>query len=606
MKNYKKVLVEELGSVAVEPVATSEKKATVLKISLNNKSLYTPDSHKETEELEAFLFESFSMLKDIDSLSDNAFSNLLERLKISDLEILEELYDMFSDESILNEGLFRGQDTKLLKKARKAQIQKMLQDADDKFMSLYGSIPGEKQFKLDKKAKIKELRNQSTQAIAAAKNLTQSPGESLSDFNKRKIQALKDAKAIGNSAKKTAQQEVRKKFDDEEARIRSEMKQVSDSYSKDKETTNTDYNTAIDDNWRKTSVAGKVWDGTQRTFKLGRYKKKPTPVAPTPAPAPKPVAPTPAPAPKPVAPTPAPAPKPVAPTPAPAPKPVAPTPAPKPVAPTPAPAPKPVAPTPAPKPVAPTPIKPSFEKIATDALNSTRDNATPKPVAPTPAPAVSQPKDEAMAAREKARAAAWNSTKPVNAAFYALSDEKKQIFLESLTISEISILTEAIAEEQKLPSLKGLEYKEKFEILLKHFGAEKISDLLDDEKKEFFETLDAVHTSKDEIESADANVQISDKSAIVTLPKENDDIEVAPEAEEALKEAFRSVRRILSGSSLNEEESVEVPMDAEAEVKVEEDKIVIEIPVESPKEEISEEEAEELQEALDVINFILN
>jgi hypothetical protein len=77
------------------------------------------------------------------------------------------------------------------------------------------------------------------------------------------------------------------------------------------------------------------------------------------------------------------------------------------------------------------------------------------------------------------------------------------------------------------------------------------------------------------------------------------------EANAVLQEGLRIVYGILSGKALKEEETVEVPVDAEAEVKVEDDKIVVEIPVESPKDEITPEENEALQEALKAISFVL-
>jgi hypothetical protein len=117
----------------------------------------------------------------------------------------------------------------------------------------------------------------------------------------------------------------------------------------------------------------------------------------------------------------------------------------------------------------------------------------------------------------------------------------------------------------------------------------------------------------EETVEVDADVQpevtVTDTSIKIEIPVSGSEevaSEVSEESAEALKEAFRVVYGILSGKPLNEEESVEVPMDAEADVKVEEDKIVIEIPVgQKPIDEISEEQNEKLQEALSVISYIL-
>jgi hypothetical protein len=104
-------------------------------------------------------------------------------------------------------------------------------------------------------------------------------------------------------------------------------------------------------------------------------------------------------------------------------------------------------------------------------------------------------------------------------------------------------------------------------------------------------------------------VTVTDTSIKIEIPVSGSEevaSEVSEESAEALKEAFRVVYGILSGKPLNEEESVEVPMDAEADVKVEKDKIVIEIPVgQKPIDEISQEQNEKLQEALSVISYIL-
>jgi hypothetical protein len=144
----------------------------------------------------------------------------------------------------------------------------------------------------------------------------------------------------------------------------------------------------------------------------------------------------------------------------------------------------------------------------------------------------------------------------------------------------------------------GMAYKDKFEALLKEFGVEKISELSDEEKIEFFNTLDDIHVSKEESGEGD-DVKISDDSASLEFKGELN-TDMTPAKQEALEEALRIIYNVLK-----EEETVEVPVDAEAEVKVEEDKIVVEIPLESPKEVISQPEAEVLAEAFNAIKLIL-
>jgi hypothetical protein len=174
---------------------------------------------------------------------------------------------------------------------------------------------------------------------------------------------------------------------------------------------------------------------------------------------------------------------------------------------------------------------------------------------------------------------------------------------------ENSPLRKVLKEEQEaeIPDFSGMSYPQKFEALMKHHGIEKISELSDEEKKEFFNTLDEIHVSKDE-KSGDVEpneVNVGDESVSIEIPGSEIEEEIGEEDMEELKEAIRTIHTVLARSPLNEEESVQVPADAEAEVKVEGDKIVVEIPVESPKEEVEEDEAEVIEEAVSVIARIL-
>jgi hypothetical protein len=99
---------------------------------------------------------------------------------------------------------------------------------------------------------------------------------------------------------------------------------------------------------------------------------------------------------------------------------------------------------------------------------------------------------------------------------------------------------------------------------------------------------------------------VSDSSIRIEIPLAGSEAaEVGADEMEGLKEAFRTVHSILSGKRINEDETVEVPAGTEAEVKVEGDKLVVEIPVESPKEVVPEGDAEKLAEAVSAIAFIL-
>jgi hypothetical protein len=550
MKEFRKVLVEEeLGSAAAEPVATVEKDPSVLKVSFGNSDVYSSDVHSQGEEVEGlliedanmFLTEGLSILENVDSLSDEDFLEFLQESTLEDLDILEALYETFLETEVLNEGLFSGKQKKLLKRSRYEDVKSLRKAASGERKKLKGSVGTAKKEYL-KTGRAAREKELKAQSTAGIQAARQ--------MKRADGESIKDFSARKAAALRAAGQtgSTAKKTAKTEAKTnfktyKDKVKsRVAESKKKEKEEA-----AQTKEGYKK--ELRKDWEDTSvagNIYKAGRAVGKGVGK-----------------------------------------------------------------------------VAGQVGKVAGDvkkkietAVETGRKERYKKEADRQSKITLDKEKEanaereanQAKAAAEKAKKDDFENTKKdlgINASFQLLSDEEKDILFESLTIQELSFLSESL-NGAEMPSLEGLEYKEKFEVLLKHFGAEKISDLSDEDKKEFFNTLDAVHTSKDEMKSADASVQVSDKSAVVTLPKETDSVGVAPEAEEALKEAFRVVRRVLSGSSLNEEESVEVPMDAEAEVKVEEDKIVIEIPVESPKEEISEEEAEELQEALDVINFILN
>jgi hypothetical protein len=113
-----------------------------------------------------------------------------------------------------------------------------------------------------------------------------------------------------------------------------------------------------------------------------------------------------------------------------------------------------------------------------------------------------------------------------------------------------------------------------------------------------------------DVATAEPEVMVTDNSIRIEIPVSSGEqavTEISPEASDALKEALRVVYEILGSTKLNENEdgTVEVPADAEADVKVEGDKLVVEIPVDRPIEEINSEDSGALKEALLVISSIL-
>jgi hypothetical protein len=187
------------------------------------------------------------------------------------------------------------------------------------------------------------------------------------------------------------------------------------------------------------------------------------------------------------------------------------------------------------------------------------------------------------------------------------SEEVGYVLVEGSPVRRIFLEAEISANE--LEALERMTYPEKFEALLKVFGAEKISDLSDEKKKEFFNTLDEVHVSKEEsgeveVPHKQAEISVSESSVVISIPAEGLSEELDSDSEEILQECLRIIHSKLSHTSLSEE-TVSVPSEAEAEISFSGDSIVIELPIESPKSEVSEEEAEEINEAVSMAGIIL-
>jgi hypothetical protein len=171
------------------------------------------------------------------------------------------------------------------------------------------------------------------------------------------------------------------------------------------------------------------------------------------------------------------------------------------------------------------------------------------------------------------------------------------------------------AEEVKAPIIESKHAGEKHDKKEEHKKEEKHS-LKEDEKTEVEVKpgeveveLPAEEKKEETVEvktDAEPELMVSDSSIKIEIPLAGSEVaEVGADEMEGLKEAFRTVHSILSGKRINEDETVEVPAGTEAEVKVEGDKLVVEIPVESPKEVVPEGDAEKLAEAVSAIAFIL-
>jgi hypothetical protein len=168
------------------------------------------------------------------------------------------------------------------------------------------------------------------------------------------------------------------------------------------------------------------------------------------------------------------------------------------------------------------------------------------------------------------------------------------------------------SEEPKetITSEENKELQEAIAVIEYVLREEKDVDDLIDQTSEMVEETPSSEETPETVEiptEVEAEVKKSENSIRIEIPvkaEHKEELSIDKEDEVALQEAFRLVYSIFKAKNLTEAETVEVPVDTEAEVKKEGDKIVIEIDIESPKEKISEEEAEVLQEAINFLSYI--
>jgi hypothetical protein len=103
-------------------------------------------------------------------------------------------------------------------------------------------------------------------------------------------------------------------------------------------------------------------------------------------------------------------------------------------------------------------------------------------------------------------------------------------------------------------------------------------------------------------------ITINTDEVKVTIPVTDGEVvnsEITPEQQELVAEAFASIYKVFARNPLNEEEAVEVPENAEAEVEVEDGKLVVTIHVDHPTTEVKPEDEETLDKAVEVIESVL-
>jgi hypothetical protein len=103
------------------------------------------------------------------------------------------------------------------------------------------------------------------------------------------------------------------------------------------------------------------------------------------------------------------------------------------------------------------------------------------------------------------------------------------------------------------------------------------------------------------------DVLVSDESVRIEIPLAGAKVKdsLSSEEVEAISEALRQVHLSVIGDRKLNEETAEISTDAEADVKVEGDKLVVEIEIKNPEEKIGEEDGQKLAEAVSAIAFIL-
>jgi len=122
-----------------------------------------------------------------------------------------------------------------------------------------------------------------------------------------------------------------------------------------------------------------------------------------------------------------------------------------------------------------------------------------------------------------------------------------------------------------------------------------------EEKEEVVEEMPAEVESIEVESSSEPEIMVGDDKIVIEIPAVGKISAPEGEAMEELQEAIKTIFRLISKSTLNEEETVEVPEDAEAEIEIEDGKLIVTIPTAATKEEVSQEEGEAIYEAISVI-----
>jgi hypothetical protein len=538
----------ELGDAAATPVHNN-KAAVEHTPEITNDDVYTSDDHEQAEEVDEVLVEA------VNSLSDAQFTTFIESLSIDGLNLLERQLRLSSKEKdLLIEGIFRGDGYKTIVAADKAAKKgnkdfskdtKKLIKAEGKLKKSALRTDALQQGREQTRRLKDDLKKLQSTPLPAGKtdaertknyqdrlqqiaNLTQGINSSNQRMRKEAGFGIGSLRFGGDAAKrvKTARKELETR---EALRLKSANKAVSDDtkIKKDYDTstgslvgqigrklgfgpsknqaprpiaTKNNYGMPTVDNQQKGVEIRKLYDGLaapKRRYNAPISSGTPTPTSSNipqnqtiasaqPAqsntqPASQPVQKTAA---KSIKKTPAPVKQPVqtaVKTPAPVKQPV------QTAVKTPAPVKQPVqtaVKTPAPS-IAKTSVSPGPAAPAKPA-----PIAKPAPVANIPANTpIAQPAKQSATLPTKLRTATFanRNTKSLNAAYEIIN---------SMTAAQLRVLSEAVSTNST--EFEGRSYQEKFAMLLKKYNVASPAALSDENKKEFFSTLNSIHTSKAE------------------------------------------------------------------------------------------------------------
>jgi hypothetical protein len=167
------------------------------------------------------------------------------------------------------------------------------------------------------------------------------------------------------------------------------------------------------------------------------------------------------------------------------------------------------------------------------------------------------------------------------------TDEKGELITQPESVDADKV-RDAIHEAQISGEIKGTEIKAKID------------------NKDIFPADE--HSESEEVKEIiiESNVYLENSTIKIEIPFESGETfiqDLSEKEQEVVQEALRSIYAAYTGAALNED--IDIPDDTEAEIKLYETKVTIDIPVRNYKEDLTEEDFEYIQEALSVLDALL-